>query len=139
MSGTRRSPDLAIYRRLLSAAGQFLPPICDLSMLSCLTAPLPLLPPLPLKIAVDSILGSHELPAWLAVFLPAGTGRADPITIMLVAGLIVLLALAKHLIELLFLMLRSYTAEQLILAFRAKRFRHLQRYSLSYHHTAATP
>src|SRR5262249_13189178 len=139
MSGTRRSRDLAIYRRLVSEAGQFLPHLGALFMLSLLNAPLTLLTPLPLKIAVDSILGPHELPDWVAVFLPAGTGRADAITIMVVAGLIVLLALAKHLVELLFLMLRSYTAEQLILAFRAKRFRHLQRYSLSYHHTAATP
>lgn len=138
MSGTRRSPDLAIYRRLVSEAGQFWPHLGALFMLSVLTAPLTLLTPLPLKIAVDSILGPHELPHWLAVFLPAGTGRGDPITIMLVAGLIVLLALAKHLIELLFLILRSYTAEQLVLAFRAKLFGHLQRLSLSYHDTSGT-
>src|SRR5262245_21064324 len=118
MSGTRRSPDLAIYRRLVSEAGQFWPHIGALFMLSLLTAPLTLLSPLPLKVAVDSILGPHELPGWLAVFLPAGTGRTDATTILVVAGMIVLLALTRHLIELLFLMLRSYTAEQLVLAFR---------------------
>ena len=138
MSGPRRRSDFAVYRRLMSEARRFWPHVGVLFAISLLTVPLTLLTPLPLKIVVDSVLGPHDLPAWLSVLLPAQAAKSDWIVVLLMAGLIVLLALAKHLVELLFLILRSYTAEQLVLAFRAKLFGHLQRLSLSYHDTSGT-
>jgi len=138
MSGRRKPSDVALYRRLTLEARRFWPHIAGLFALSLLNAPLTLLNPLPLKIAVDSVLGSHGLPVWLAVLLPAGTMSSDWSAVMLVAGLIVLLALAKQLLDLSFVILRSYAAEQLVLAFRAKLFGHLQRLSLSYHDTSGT-
>jgi ATP-binding cassette, subfamily B, bacterial len=138
MSGPGKPSDLGLYRRLLLEARQFWPHIAGLFALSLLSVPLTLLTPLPLKIVVDSVLGSHEAPAVLTVFLPAGAKSSDWRMIMLVAGLIILLALAKQLVDLLFVILRTYTAEQLVLAFRAKLFRHLQGLSLLYHDNSGT-
>lgn len=52
-------------------------------------------------------VGSHELPAWLSLFLPANEKNSDWSTVMMVAGLIILLArqtvhrlTVRHLMEL---------------------------------------
>jgi ATP-binding cassette, subfamily B, bacterial len=138
MSVTRKQSDLALYRRLLLEARPFWPHIAGLFVLSLLATPLTLLNPLPLKIVVDSVLGSYELPAWLARLFPAGTQRTDLIVIAVVAGMLIAIALAKQLLDLAFAVLRSYTGEKLVLAFRAKLFRHSQGLSLTYHDTAGT-
>jgi ATP-binding cassette subfamily B protein len=134
----RKVSNITLYRRLISEARQFWLHIAALLTLSVLGAPLTLLTPLPLKITVDCVLGSQQLPMWLAYFLPIGARNSDWSAVTLVAGLIVLLALLKQGVDLLFVILRTYTAEQLVLAFRAKLFEHLQRLSLSYHDTAST-
>jgi ATP-binding cassette subfamily B protein len=134
----RNVSDIALYRRLIFEARQFWLQIALLFALSLLGAPLTLLNPLPLKIAVDCILGSQQLPMWLAYFLPTSARNSDWIVVTSVAALIVFLALLKQVVDLLFAVLRTYTAEQLVLAFRAKLFSHLQRLSLSYHDTSST-
>lgn len=138
MSNARKQSDLAIYRRLLLEAKPFWPNIAGLFALSLLATPLTLLNPLPLKIVVDSVLGAHELPAWLAWIFPAGTQRTDFIVLAVVAGSLVVIALFKQILDLAFALLRSYTGEKLVLAFRAKLFRHTQGLSLSYHDTTGT-
>ena len=138
MHSERKQSDLRLYRRVLLEARRFWIHIAALFALGLLGTPLTLLGPLPLKLAVDSVLGPHELPAWLGWLLPAGTDRADILVIAAVAALMILLALAKQLLDLASAVLRSYTGEQLVLAFRAKLFRHLQRLSLSYHDAAGT-
>jgi ATP-binding cassette, subfamily B, bacterial len=134
----RRQSNVRLYHRLLLEARQFWLHIAVLFALGLLSTPVTLLGPLPLKLAVDSVLGPHELPGWLASLLPAGTKRSDVMVIAAVAALAILLALAKQLLELGSTILLSYTGEQLVLAFRAKLFRHLQRLSLSYHDAAGT-
>jgi ATP-binding cassette subfamily B protein len=134
----RRFSDAALYRRLIREARAFWPHMAGLFALGLAGAPLTLLNPLPLKIVVDSVLGPHELPSWLKVMLPAGTTRTDAAAVLLVAGLVVVLALARQMVDLLFVLLRTYTAEQLVLIFRAKLFRHLQRLSLAYHDNSST-
>ena len=138
MSNARKQSDLAIYRRLLLEARPFWLNIAGLFTLSLLATPLTLLNPLPLKIVLDSVLGTHELPAWLAWIFPAGTQRTDVIVLAAIAGLLVAIALLKQILDLAFALLRSYTGEKLVLAFRAKLFRHTQGLSLSYHDTTGT-
>jgi ATP-binding cassette subfamily B protein len=136
MSAEHKQSDLAIYRRLLFEARRYWPHIAGLFVFGLMSTPLTLLNPLPLKIVVDSVLGPHELPAWLAWFFPTGTQRSDWSVVLLVAGLIIFLALAKQLLDLVSAVLRSYTAEQLVLALRSKLFGHIQRLSLTYHDSA---
>src|SRR6266536_2709975 len=138
MSAQRTTSDLNLYRRLLWEAYEFWPHIAALFALTLISTPLTLLSPLPLKILVDSVLGSQEVPSWLAFLLPANSKNTDGIMILIVAGFFVSLALGKHMIELLFVVLRTYTAEQVLLVFRAKLFAHLQRLSLSYHDSSST-
>ena len=138
MSNARKQSDLAIYRRLLLEARPFWLNIAGLFTLSLLATPLTLLNPLPLKIVLDSVLGTHELPAWLVWIFPAGTQRTDVIVLAAIAGLLVAIALLKQILDLAFALLRSYTGEKLVLAFRAKLFRHTQGLSLSYHDTTGT-
>ena len=64
---TRR---LALYRRLLTYARPYWPHILLVFVLQLLSTPLALLGPLPLKIAVDTVLGSRPLPAWLRTVIP---------------------------------------------------------------------
>jgi ATP-binding cassette subfamily B protein len=138
MKTKRKLSDRAIYRRLLLEAKPFWPNIAALFALSLLAAPLTLLNPLPLKIVVDSVLGTHPLPAWLAWVFPAEIQRTDFIVLAGVAGMLVAIALFKQLLDLAFALLRSYTGEKLVLAFRSKLFRHTQGLSLSYHDTKGT-
>ena len=136
MNAPRKYSDLALYRRLLLEARPCWRHIAGLFALSLLGAPLTLLNPLPLKIVVDSVLGPRELPVWLTSLLPAGSPRAGLAAIAAVAGLVVAIALLKHALDLAFAVLHSYTGQRLVLAFRAKLFRHSQRLSLSYHDKA---
>lgn len=125
--------DLVLYRRVLLEARPLWWHIGGLFALSIMVTPLTLLTPLPLKIVVDSVLGGHELPRFLARFLPSGASRTDIAVLAMVAALPIVIALAKHILDLSFAVLRSYTGEKLVLTFRAKLFRHTQGLSLTYH------
>ena len=54
---TSRHGDFALYRRLLAQVRAYWPHLTGILLLSFLSAPLSLLTPLPLKIAVDSVSG----------------------------------------------------------------------------------
>src|SRR5690242_12804631 len=100
MSNARKQSDFDIYRRLLQEAKPFWLNIAGLFVLSLLTMPLTLLNPWPLKIVVDSALGTHELPAWFAWIFPAGTQRTDMVVLVAIAGLLVVIAFVKQLLDL---------------------------------------
>src|SRR5206468_3958962 len=51
--------DVVLFRRLLGQARPYWPHVGALFLLGLLASPLSLLTPLPLKIAVDSVIGSH--------------------------------------------------------------------------------
>ncbi|MEO5960901.1 MAG: ABC transporter ATP-binding protein [Opitutaceae bacterium] len=134
----RQHSDFVLYRRLLLEAKPFWANMAGLFVLSLLGTPLTLLNPLPLKLVVDSVLGSQALPGWFAAILPAGTQNSATLVVALIAGFLVVIALLKQVLDLAFALLRSYTGERLVLAFRAKLFRHTQGLSLSYHDSIGT-
>ena len=76
MTDKRKYSTFELYRRLLLEARPFWPHISVIFLLSLFSTPLSLLAPLPLKIAVDSILGSHPLPPVLRSVLPADFARS---------------------------------------------------------------
>jgi ATP-binding cassette, subfamily B, bacterial len=132
MPDSRRYGGFELYRRLLLEARPCWPHIFALCLLSLLSIPLSLLTPLPLKLVVDSVVGSHPLPLFLQVLgLDAHQDR-DSILLFSVC-LIVIIASLSGLLALANSMLRTHAGEQLLLSFRAKLFRHLQRLSMSYH------
>lgn len=128
-----RYTDLALYRRLLWQARPYWPQIAGIFLLSLLATPLAMLTPLPLRIAVDSVLSSHPLPGFLSALLPDWLPHSAAAVLMVTAGLVVLIAALSHLRGLASWLLDTYTGEQLVLAFRAQIFLHLQRLSLAYH------
>src|SRR3954447_10798787 len=121
------SSDLRIYSRLLREARPYWRHMAALLALSLLATPAALLVPVPLKLAVDSVIGDHAAPA----FLPS----SDTGLLIAIAALVILITALQQLLRLATSVLQAFTGERLALAFRARLFDHVQRLSLSYHDT----
>ncbi len=133
------STEFALYRRLLRQARPYWPHLGGLFLLSLLSSPLALLIPLPLKMAVDSLVGSHgRIPGPLAALLPAAVTRSHTAMLVVAAVLFVIIALLTQLQQLGSSVLSAYTGEKLVLSFRVRLFRHVQRLSLLYHDLKGT-
>jgi len=122
-------------RRILGQLRPFWRQIGLLLLIDLLATPLLLLTPIPLKIAVDSVIGSHPLPGFVDPFLPASVVRSTVALLVVVAVLQVLVVLLSELQTLVSYVLQTRTGERLTLDFRGRLFRHLQRLSLSFHDT----
>jgi ATP-binding cassette subfamily B protein len=133
-----RQSDFAIMRRVLDQARPFWLQIAGLALFDLLATPLVLLLPLPLKIAVDNVLGSQPLPAVLSAFVPDWAASTNVKLLALAAALQVLVVLLIHLQALSSYFLSSQIGEALTLAFRARLFGHVQRLSLLYHDSKGT-
>ena len=132
---THQLNDWQLYRRLLAQARPFWGHIAALFVLGLLSTPLALLTPVPLKIAVDSVLGTQALPGFLRTLVPQAWATSTASLLWLVAGLVVLIALLMQLRQLGATVLRTWTSEHMALDFRARLFRHVQRLSPIYHDT----
>ena len=135
---SREMSDVEIYRRLLWEARPYWPHIAVIFVFSLLTTPFTLLSPLPLKVIVDSVIGDKPLPQTLHGMLPSFATRSDTSILAFAVMLFVGLALATQVRDLAMLLLKTYTGEKLVLGFRARLFRHVQRLSLSYHDSKGT-
>ena len=123
------------YSRIYQQARAYRLHILLILLLSLLGMPLSLLAPLPLKITVDSALGSRPLP-WPMNHLVTSH---SPTAIAVSAGILLLAISAASLVRgLLHQMLSTYTGEKLVLDFRALLLRHAQRLSLAYHDSRGT-
>jgi ATP-binding cassette subfamily B protein len=129
----RQFSDLALFWRLLRQARTYWPHIGILLLVSLLSSPLALLTPLPLKIAVDSAIGTRPLPGFLDALLPDAAARSDGTVLVLAVSLAMAVALLTGLLELVNSVLSVYIGEKLVLGLRARLFRHAQRLSLLYH------
>ena len=103
-----------------------------------LATPLMLLGPLPLKIAVDSVVGSSPVPGFLASLLPSWLTGSGIRLLAMAAGLQVTVVLLTQLQELGVYVLRARAGEGLVLDFRSSLFRHVQRLSLLFHDYTGT-
>ncbi len=123
----------SIYRRLLIEARPQWPMIAALFLLYLSAIPLKLLTPLPIKIAIDSVIEGAPLPGILQTwFASSVTGRTD-ILLMLAAGMLLSITLLQYVHAMGIWLLHTWVGQKLLVAFRAKLFRHLQRLSLRYH------
>jgi ATP-binding cassette subfamily B protein len=125
--------DSTLYKRLLQQTRPHWLAIGGLLLLGLLAAPLTLLVPVPLKIAVDCVIGNAPLPAFLKPFVPAAFLHSRGSILAFAALLVVVTALLTQLQALLMTLLRTWTAERLVQGFRARLFQHVQRLSLLYH------
>jgi ATP-binding cassette subfamily B protein len=128
----RRYSTAAVYRRLLDETRGYRLHLAGIFFLSLLAVPLTLLIPIPLKIAVDNVIGAQPVSGRLAALLPAAAGSGTPLLIVC-AVLLVAVYCLHHLQQQANAVLKTVTSEKLVLAFRAKLLRHAQRLSLFYH------
>jgi ATP-binding cassette subfamily B protein len=129
---------LTLYGRLAAYTWPYWPHILGILLLQLLATPLALLGPLPLKIAVDTVIGSHPLPGWLRVLVPGSLAASPGALLLLAASILLLTALVSSLQDLASELLETYAGRRLALDFRATLFRHVQRLSLSYHDMRGT-
>lgn len=137
-SGIRRLSDLTLYRRVLALARPYWPHIVGIFLLDLLKGSVVLLAPIPLKIAVDSVVGSQPLPAFLDAVVPAVVKSSDAAILLFAAGLMLFISVLAKAQGLATSLLTLYTGERLVLSFQAKLFGHAQRLSLSYHDAKGT-
>jgi len=129
--------DLTLFQRLLRQARPYWKLIVAIFFVDILATPLALLVPIPLKIAVDSVLGEVPLPDFVYALFPSAE-QSKMVILVLTVVLLLLIALFSGLQLMGSSLLRTYTGEKLVLDFRGKLFRHVQRLSLAYHDSKGT-
>jgi ATP-binding cassette subfamily B protein len=134
----RQTGDRQLLRRLLGLARPYLRPLALLVVLGLLDSLFVLLTPLPLKIAVDSVVGSRPLPEFMEWVIPNTVAGSASALLVLAAGLMLAIAVLHGLQALASSVLRGALGERLMLDFRSRLFRHAQRLSVSYHDAAGT-
>jgi ATP-binding cassette, subfamily B, bacterial len=138
VKGERTYAGLRLYLRLFGEARPYWRHIGGLFALSLLSSVFALLTPVPLKIAVDSVVGSQPLPGFVAFFVPDSLDDSQTGVLLVAAGLFVLISLLKQLQEFGRLVLSTVAGEKLLLDFRKRLFGHAERLSLSYHDARGT-
>ncbi|MDQ4130875.1 MAG: ABC transporter transmembrane domain-containing protein [Actinomycetota bacterium] len=133
----RRTPDRVLLRRVLSQARSQWHYISALLFVDLLATPLALLQPVPLKIAVDSILGEEPLPRPLQAVL-GGASASKFAALAAVTAFLLLVVLLNQLQDAASEFLKTRTGENLTLDFQTRLFRHAQRLSLAYHDARGT-
>lgn len=130
--------DIKILRRLLAEAKPFRIYLLLILLLGLLATPLTLLSPIPLKIAVDNIYGSNQLPELFTYVIPQWFTKSKLTMLGYTAVLQVLIISLIQLQSLGNQLLKTSVGERLTLNFRARLFRHVQRLSLNYHDSKGT-
>ena len=125
--------DLALYRRLIRQARPYWLHLAVLFGVGLLASPIALLNPVPLKIAVDSVLGTRPLPHFLHALLPATVVGSASALLAVAVGLLLAVAALGQLQSLANKFMQAYVGERLVLGFRTQLVQQAQRLSLSYH------
>src|SRR5204862_25489 len=125
--------DLALYRRLLRQARPYWLHLAVLFCIGLLASPVALLNPVPLKIVVDSVLGTRPLSPALQALLPAAIAGSRAALLAVAVGLLLAVAALGQLQSLANKFMQAYVGERLVLGFRTQLVQQAQRLSLSYH------
>ena len=124
--------------RLLQQARPYWLHLGAILLLSLLATPFTLLNPLPLKIIVDNVVGAKALTGHLASLIPESVAASGQGLLILAVEIMVAVAVLSQIRSLGSRLLATYTGQKLVLAFRARLFRHVQRLSFSYHDEKGT-
>ncbi|MDQ3318711.1 MAG: ABC transporter ATP-binding protein/permease [Actinomycetota bacterium] len=130
--------DLSLARRILRELRPWRVHVAGVFALSLLATPLALLTPLSLKIAVDSVLGPHPVPGFIAILVPEALAGSKGGLLVFTAIFFLAVALLTQIQDLATTVLKTYTGEQLLLSVRTKLFERAQRLSLTYHDQTGT-
>lgn len=124
--------DRRLLARLLRQARSHRGPLTVLLLLDLLATPLYLLTPVPLKVAIDSVIGDAPIPGYLDAVLPDSVNHSTGRLLVAVALLQVLFVLLIQLQQLAQLVVQKRTGESLTIRFRERLFRHIQRLSFGF-------
>lgn len=119
--------------RLVAEVRPYWPQVLVIFVVDLLATPLLLLAPVPLKIAVDNVLGGKPLPPYADAVLPDALTRTDLRLLATVAGLQVLVVALAQLQQMGSYVLRVRAGERMTQAVRERLFGHAQRLSLLRH------
>jgi ATP-binding cassette, subfamily B, bacterial len=108
-------------------------PLVVLLIVSLLAVPMTLIFPLPIKILVDSVLGSQPLPGYLTVF--TGTQVSKTLALWLAIGILMSVAVLTYLQNLANVWYSNKVGNRMTLDVRTRLFRQMQRLSVAYHDT----
>jgi ATP-binding cassette subfamily B protein len=133
MAAETLGSDVTLYRRLLREVRPYWPHLAGTFLVSLLSIPFVLLSPLPLKIAVDNVIGTKPVPEFLAWLLPQSVLDPQSSLLFVVIALFLIVSLLHQLQLMCTSLLRTYTGERLVLGFRARLFHQAQRLSVAYH------
>jgi ATP-binding cassette, subfamily B, bacterial len=111
----------------------YLWPILLLLIVSLLAVPITLIVPLPIKVLVDSVLGSQPLPGYLTIFV--GSQMSKGIALWLAISILMGTAVLTYLQNLVNVWYSNKVGNRMTLDVRARLFRHMQRLSIAYHDT----
>ena len=127
-----------VLGRLLREARPFWFIILIIFLLELLATPLAILMPIPMKIVVDSVLGSDAVPNYIAFMLSEKNLESKQALLIFAVVLQILVVLFMHLQSVFSYVLQTYGGEKLILKFREKLFKHVQRLSFMFHDKRGT-
>ncbi len=134
----KKYSDFTIIRRLLTQARPYWFHIICIFLLGLLAAPLALLMPIPLKIAVDSVIGSDPLPRFLQLIISDSIVGSKYSLLILAVCMQILVVLLIQLQSVGIGTLQTLTGEGLTLGFRGRLFKHVQRLSFMFHDSRGT-
>jgi len=134
---THPTADRRVFARIVEFARPYWLKIAGTFVLSLAVVPLTLLTPFPLKVVVDSVIGSKSLPPLLDASL-RWIGGGAYVVLAAMALLLVAITLLLYAQGMAVWLASTYLGERLVLDFRAALFRHAQRLSLSYHDRTGT-
>jgi ATP-binding cassette subfamily B protein len=125
-------PRLALVRRLFAEVRPYWRQVAVIAALDLLATPLVLLTPVPLKIAVDNVLGDQPPPRFLDV-LPDSLTRTDARLLVVAATMLVVIGVLAQVQQMGSTVLRVKVGEALVQDVRERLFGHAQRLSIQRH------
>src|SRR5262249_26388825 len=128
-----RSNRSLFRKRLLELAKPSYPYLVGIFLLGMISVPLSMLMPLPLKIAVDNVIGNQPLPPFLDRLVPSSVASSTTENLIVVLVVLVGLAVLSNLQTLASWLLQTYSGERLVFELRSRLFWHAQRLSLATH------
>src|SRR5947209_5822501 len=120
-------------QRTLEDLRPYLAPLIVLLLVSLLAIPITLIVPLPIKILVDSVLGSQSLPGYLTILV--GSQFSKSFAIWLAISMLLGTAVLTYLLNLVNVWYSNKVGNRMTLDVRARLFRQMQRLSIAYHDT----
>src|SRR5712692_7429100 len=122
-----------MLKRAFEDLRPYLWPIVVLLIISLIAVPITLIFPLPIKLLVDSVLGSQPLPGYLTVFV--GPQLSKSLTLWLAITILMGTAVLTYLQNLVNVWYTNKVGNRMTLDVRTRLFRQMQRLSIAYHDT----